>query len=122
MFKRLFDKLTYYILLVLVIVLGFTLIKNIQKLRRINNDIQHKELEVERMKRESEDLARQLEEVEKPEYIEAQIRNKLGFSKEGEIVVILPPDDVLRSLVPKPLVIEDKRREPNWRRWFELFF
>ena len=53
------------------------------------------------------------------EFIEEQARNKLNLAKEGETIVILPPN--VEELVgwreengPEEL--------PNWQKWRNLFF
>lgn len=83
----------------------------------------------EARKRLAEEQAeqRRLEEVKKDinssEFIEREARDKLGLVKEGEVVVVLPPEDVLRRFAPATtedeLLGEDSL--PVWRRWIKTF-
>lgn len=59
-------------------------------------------------------LKRDLAQIESPEYIEKEARNKLNLGKEGEYVVILPPI----SPQPSPTPIE---AVANWERWLGVF-
>jgi len=115
------EKLSFYFLLILSLVLMFSLFQNVQRVRNVDDQIRSKELEVENAKREAEDLAKKLEMAKSQTYIEQQIRDKLGMAKEGEIVVILPSDEILRSIAP---VNEEKSLpvpEPNWKKWLKVF-
>lgn len=68
-------------------------------------------------KRENEELKTKLNQVEDPEYIERQAREKLNLQREGEIVVVLPKD------LGEEKVTEEKPEElANWEKWWKLFF
>lgn len=59
-----------------------------------------------------------------PEFIEKEARDKLGLAKPGEVVVVLPPEDVLRRLAPINSEEEESVGEagwPVWRQWVRLF-
>ncbi|MDP3994252.1 MAG: hypothetical protein Q8P91_00270, partial [bacterium] len=60
-------------------------------------------------------------EAKKQEYIEKQLRDKLGLSKEGETIVVLPDADTLRKLVPPIPGEEEILPDPNWKKWLKLF-
>lgn len=73
---------------------------------------------LEDLKRENEALRRELEYKRSQEFAEAEIRNKLGLVKEGEAVVVLPKQDDERLTTND----ESKIEEPNWQKWWNLFF
>lgn len=56
-----------------------------------------------------------LSEVESPEFIEREAREKLNLQREGEMVVVLPKR-------PQAVTTEAKSQDPNWLRWWKLFF
>lgn len=64
---------------------------------------------------ENDELKRELSEVQSPDYIEKEAREKLNLGKEGEIVIILP------SIPPEPgeKLIEEL---PNWKKWLNLYW
>jgi cell division protein FtsB len=75
----------------------------------------------ERLKQE--ELKTRLQEVNRDFYQEKQARDKLGLAKPGEIVVVLPDEDLLKRLSPRALEQENlEPPEPNWRKWARLFF
>ena len=76
---------------------------------------------VNKLENEKKELEARLSEVSSEYYIEKQIRDKLNLTKEGEIMVILPPEDVLRKLAPKEEEKEAVLPDPNWRKWIKLF-
>lgn len=58
------------------------------------------------------------------EFIEQQARDKLGLAQEGEVIVVLPPEEVLRSLAPKEEFVDsgfEQETRPIWRQWVRLF-
>jgi hypothetical protein len=42
--------------------------------------------------------------------------------KEGEVIVVLPDEDILRKLAPLLPTEENTLPEPNWKKWEKLFF
>jgi cell division protein FtsL len=74
-----------------------------------------KQLDLE--KRENNKLKAELSNVQSPEFIQEQARDKLFMSKPGE-------EDVL---IPKNLIGTEKSKNPpdlrpNWQKWTDLFF
>ena len=70
---------------------------------------------------ENEELAKEFESLQSPEYIEKQAREKLGLGREGEAVVVLPPNaNETPGLEDKTLPkIFDK---PVWQQWVSFLF
>jgi len=114
-------KLSSYIVLILALILSFSLVKNISNVKSVEKMISDKEAEVEEAKKETEDLEKRLEYIQSQEFIEKQLRDKLGLAKEGETVVILPPPEILRTFAPEYVQEDEKLPDPNWRKWIKLF-
>jgi len=114
-------KISNYILVIFLIMLVLSLVRNIIKTRKANNLILEKESKVDKIRQENADLEKKIAEMKSPEYIERQIRNNLGLVKEGEVVIILPDEETLRSLAPKDEEEEEILPDPNWKRWLKLF-
>lgn len=121
MLVRLFDKVSFYVLLGFLLLLCLSLVRNYQRVKSVDQQIRNKEEEVSQVQKEGEELAARLKVAQSPEFVESQLRNKLGMVKEGEIVVILPSDDVLRKIAPKLEEEEDILPDPNWKKWMKLF-
>lgn len=64
-------------------------------------------------------LKKKLLEIQSPQFIEEEIRNKLGLAKKGETVVVIPEDKLKLVLgVSQSAQI----RLPNWLGWIKVFF
>ena len=115
---------SYYIYL--AIFLGFLLllsfVRNITKISDARKRIEKAESRVEKLGKENEEMERKLAEVKGEEYIEKQLRNNLGLAKEGEIVVVLPDEEILRKIAPSVPEEEDILPDPIWKKWLKLFF
>lgn len=68
------------------------------------------------LKKENEELQKELARVQSPEYIEDMARDKLNLQKEGEVVVVLP--EISASPEPQTEITIN----PNWKKWWKLFF
>ena len=66
------------------------------------------------LEKEEQKLLRRKREVDSPEFVEEEARNRLGMAKLGETVVILP--DNLKT-GPKAM---EKSTIPNWEKWWRL--
>lgn len=118
---KILGKFSSYLLIVFTVLLAFSLIKNITNITKANDRIVSKEKKVEGLRRENYDLEKKLTSVKSEEFIEKQLRDKLGLAREGEIVVILPDEETLRKLAPKYAEEEEELPPPNWKKWLKLF-
>jgi len=105
----------------LVILMLASIARNIGKVIVIREEVAKERERLERFEKENERLQKKITETQSDEFIEKQIRDKLGLVKEGEIVVVLPDEEILRSLAPKIEVEQDSLPDPNWKRWLKLF-
>ena len=126
--KRLFQALSAklkglmgLLLLFIVLLALLSLVRNVLRISQSKEKIRESQERVEELKRESERLAREIEKVQSEVYIEAQLRDKLGLVKEGEIIVVLPEEEILRKLAPIIPEEEETLPDPIWRKWLKLF-
>jgi len=117
-----FKSFTSIFLALLAITFLFSLLRTIPKISGAKKSIEEARLRVENLKKENEELEKQLETAKSQVYIEKQLRDKLGLAKEGEIIVILPDADTLRKLAPEIPEEEETLPDPTWRKWMKLFF
>ena len=68
-------------------------------------------------KEENNKLKKNIAQVNKPQFIESEARDKLLLAKPGENIVILPKNQL--SISPPPSKPSDTR--PNWKKWWDLF-
>ena len=103
------------------LILSAILIRNIFGLFSVEERIRKAQNKIGGEEKRKEQLLRTQQEVTTPQFVEKQAREKLSLVRPGETVVVLPPEELLRSLAPK---IEEEKNEdkPNWKKWLELFF
>ena len=115
-------KYASYFLVAVLILLIISLARNILRINRAGEKIIEEEDKVESLRLENEELKVRLEELKSEEYKEKQLRDNLGLAKEGEIIVVLPEEEILRKLAPKVQVEEENLPDPNWKKWLKLFY
>ncbi len=115
------DRFSSLLLVIFAVFLAFSLFKNLVNEKKIDEKISTKEKQVESIKKENEELEKELERVKGEGFVEKQLRDKLGLAREGEIVVVLPDDEILRKFAPKYEEEEDELAPPNWKKWLNLF-
>lgn len=118
---NIFEKFNFYIGLGVLILLIFTLIGGISKLKTAGLEIDKEEEKLNKLEQENEELRKNLEIVKSEEFVEKQLRDKLGLVKDGEIVVILPDEELVKKFAPRIDEEEEILADPNWRKWMKLF-
>lgn len=80
--------------------------------------VEESEKRLVKLREENEQLRRELEYKKSPEFVEREIREKLGLVKKGEAIVVLPQDDSSQSTVDGG----QSTQVPNYIKWWKLFF
>jgi len=106
---------------VFFLILVSSLIKSLKRINEGKALVKRNEAKLEKIQKENERLEEQLKIIQSDEFVEKQLRNKLGLVKEGEIVVVLPEADIVKKLSPIIPEEEEVKPKPNWQRWIELF-
>jgi cell division protein FtsB len=119
--KRKVERYSVFFLVFFCLVLLLSLARNVLRIRKSGLKISEAQQKVDKLKVENQELQQKLSEVTQGDYIEKQLRDKLGMAKEGEIVVVLPDDETLRKLAPRPVEEEETLPDPNWKKWVHLF-
>ncbi|MFW6237720.1 MAG: FtsB family cell division protein [Halanaerobiales bacterium] len=79
------------LLIIMVIILFFSAVRyyrNARRINQLNKRIQTMENNIEEAKRENRKLEQRLERLNDGDYIEREAREKLGFVKPGEVLLI----------------------------------
>lgn len=106
---------------VLIILLSFSLIRNIGTAARIKSEVEAEQARLTKMQEENAKLQAQIAEAQGQDFIEKQIRDKLGLVKNGETIVVLPDTEVLRKLAPLAPSDTEALPDPVWKKWLKLF-
>lgn len=99
------------------ILLAFNSFRKIAAFRVTSNLVIEQKEKLENLKRENEQLKRELEYKKSERFVEEEIRNKLGLAKEGEEIIVVPKKetDIQQST-------NNKKNIPNWKKWKNLLF
>lgn len=119
--KNIPQKVIQYVGFIVLILLIISLIGGISRMRNAGSKVDREKEKVEKLKRENQELLENLETVKSQEFIEKQLRDNLGLAKDGEIVVILPDDAMVKRFAPDIDDEEEVFMEPNWKKWMKAF-
>lgn len=87
-------------------------------LYKSGNKLKQAESEILSLSTQKEDLQKKLDVVDSPEYVEKQLRDKLGYGKPGETVLVFPHEEVTNSQMPN---IKSGLPDTNWKQWANLW-
>lgn len=107
--------------LIIFVILTSSFVKSLNRIKMGDTVIQKTKVKIEKAEEENKKLSEQLEITQSEEFLENQLRNKLGLAKEGEIILVLPEADIVRKLSPIIPEEEEIKPKPNWQKWLELF-
>ena len=107
--------------LVVFLILASSSFKSIKRIREGDQLIEKTKVRLEKINQENQKLTEQLQITESEEFVEKQMRDKLGLAKEGEIIIVLPEPDIVKKLAPTLPRGEEVKLKPNWQKWLELF-
>lgn len=118
-------KITKIINLIFVFVslsIALSLVRNILQSKNADEKLTEAQARLDGLKQQQEELKAELTQVLSKEFQEKQARDQLGLAKEGEIVLVLPDENVLRALSPRNKPQEKLTLpDPNWKQWLKLF-
>ena len=120
--KRKLKTYSNYVLIAVFSLMLISLTRNILKIRTFRGRLTQTEERIEKLKSENEVLGEKLDTFQSDEYIEKQLRDKLGLAKEEEVIIVLPDEETIRKFAPKTEEEEEILPNPNWKKWFKLFF
>jgi cell division protein FtsB len=91
---------------------------NVIRLYRLGSQVVAAENQLDSAKLKNAELKQKLGDAQTPEFLEKEVRERLGYAREGETVVIISPD--LASY--RPTATDSGAVEPNWKQWWKLYF
>jgi cell division protein FtsB len=90
---------------------------NIWRLWKLGDRVPEMQKQVAAAEKENQELATKLDYVKSPEFVEKEARDKLGYGKPGETIIVIPEQDKIQDTSSK---IQGET-EANWRRWVKLY-
>lgn len=110
------------IFIVVSLLMLVSLTRNIMKVREAKERLKEKEEYIEKIREGNEKLRQKVATFKSEEFIEKQLRDKLGLAKEGETIVVLPDEETIRKFAPSDEKEEEILPDPNWKKWLKLFY
>jgi cell division protein FtsB len=110
------------VFIVISLLMLVSLTRNIIKVKEAKERLKEKEEYIEKIGEENEELSQKVATFKSEGFIEKQLRDKLGLAKEGEIIVVLPDEETIKKFAPSNEKEEEILPDPNWKKWFKLFF
>jgi cell division protein FtsB len=120
--KKIMSKIGGYAIWGLILILALSVFKSIGRTTQINAQIQAEKAKLDKIQSDNNKLQGELAQAQSPNFIEKEVRDKLGLGKAGEAIVVLPDADTLRKLAPQMPAEVATLPDPNWVKWKKLFF
>lgn len=102
------------------LIAGYNLISQILEATKSGERLSQAADLVHQLEIKNKDLKKRLAAIQTPEFIEKEARNKLGFAKTGETIVIIPDEKIKQVLGTSNSA--SPIRLPNPLGWWRLFF
>lgn len=104
----------YLVLVILGMGLALRMSVNIWRVYHSGQRLVLAQNELDRLTSEQETLQKTLSYVQTPEFVEKEAREKLGYGREGETVLIMP------KFADQPKEVEKLQLSP-WQQWRKLY-
>lgn len=111
-------KLVIFIVVTVILVIVYNLINQIITISKAGDRLTEALADLHQLEVKNKQLKEELKLVKTPEFIEKEARNKLGLTKEGETLVIIP-EETFKKIIGSDKV---EIKLPNPLGWWKLFF
>ena len=112
-------KITLGLIILVILFIVYNLVNQIIEATRSGERLSEAADVVYKLEAKNKQLKGKLSQIQSPQFLEEEIRNKLGFSKKGETVVVIP-EEKLKAVMGASQAAEV--RLPNWLGWWKVFF
>lgn len=89
--------------------------QNVWRLWRAGDRVTEAKQALVEAQAENQQLQARLAEVQSDEYVEKEAREKLGYGREGEVILLLPKGE------QAGLKEVREEKKPNWEQWWEAY-
>ena len=115
-----FRKVIYGAILAVVLIIAYNLVLQIVQAIKSGERLSEATDAVFQLQNQNKQLKKKLTQTQSSDFIESQARDKLGLSKKGETVVIIP-DQIIKMVLGASSSAQPLRL-PNWLGWLKVFF
>ncbi len=113
-------KLSITIIVIIILVIAYNLIGQITSSLKAGDHLAASTDTLHQLQVQNQKLKQRLQEVESPQFVEEQARDKLGLARPGETVVVIPNEKIAQVLGASQSAVSV--RVPNWLGWLRLFW
>lgn len=106
--------------ILLVLIIAYNLLKQIIDAVRSGDRLSSQAESVYKLEAKNRQLKKKLSDIQSPQFIEEEARNKLGMGKPGETVIIIP-EETLKLMLESSSSAQPVRL-PNYIGWFRVFW
>ena len=107
-------------LFIFALVSAVALVRSVYDLWQKGGILEAEEERFAKVRYTNEELRQQDEELKDPMYIEEQAREKLGLSRPGEAIVVLPPKTSVQTIPTDRAGVFDEKTA--YEQWIALIF
>lgn len=112
-------KISLVVIILVSLIVAYNLITQTLEATKSGERLSQAAEVVYKLQVKNENLKKKISQIKSPEFIEKEVRNKLGFAKKGETVVVIPEEKLKMVLGTSASA---QIRLPNWLGWMRLFF
>jgi cell division protein FtsB len=114
-----YKKIVYFTIIVVLLLTINDLAHSIYSIWQKQDLIVQAQQDLDTEKNENNELKKQIVQVNKPQFIESEARDKLLLAKPGEGVIMIPSNQLD---IPSSLPTKQVDTRPNWEKWWNIFF
>lgn len=113
-------KIALGVILLVSLAIAYNLINQIINSTKSGDRLSAAADTVYKLEIKNKELKKKLAQIQSPDFIEQQARDKLGLGKKGETLVIIPEETLKFVLGASKSAVEI--RLPNWLGWLRVFW
>ena len=122
LFFRIFSsKIFFGIFLIIIIYLSINIYREIKQRVEVRKEISNLKMEIENLDNENNKLGDLIEYFETEEYVESVSREKLGYKKPGEKIIVFT-EEASNGILSVSGEAEEFEGESNIKQWWNYFF
>ena len=118
LFRILSSKLFFFIFFVIVVFMSLSVYSSMKQRMQVKKEIDNLKSEINNLKKENTELDSLVKYFNSDEYIEASSREKLGYKKPGEKIVVFTEESDIKAEEAK----NNKENKSNIKLWWDYFF
>lgn len=111
-------KISLGLIILVSLILGYNLITQAVETAKSGERLSQAAEIVYKLEIKNRQLKQDLSQMQSAEFIEKEVRNKLGFAKKGETIVVIPEEKLKMVLGASSSA---QIRLQNWLGWWRLF-